>query len=75
MFLSSIGAEPGSVGKGTDSARLIVFVDILAQPFFSNIALLPRAVSILVCFFCIPGKTSFNATQGMECGAHASGLV
>ena len=28
-----------------------------------------------MCFFCIPGKTSFNATQGMECGAHASGFV
>ena len=25
--------------------------------------------------FCIPGETSFNATLGMECGAHASGLV
>ena len=41
--------------------------------FSSNIALLPRAVSILVCFFCIPGKTSFNATQGMECGASRDG--
>ena len=30
---------------------------------------------VLQVVFCIPHKTSFCAAQGMECGAHASGLV
>ena len=40
------------------------------KPFFSNIALLPRAVSMLVCFFCIPGKKDVvqcHAGDGVRC--------